>query len=646
MSGWPSTLSGVALLLILLGLAGFTASRVGSALVPPTADLWDRVGVAGVVGLIGWIVLLQVLGLLGALWLPVVVGCLTLLAALSIRFLPAPPRPRWPDLAMPRGLVAVAIPFAALAVVEAVLVTTLFGDIVHYHIVNAAHILDSGSIRTLPFAQPGEGSATAPGNGTLVLLAVMLPFHTAGPVPLASLFCAALLVAVTGMLMHELGRSAWVGAAAALVLASTWCFFETVVRNAYVDDILSLVGLVSAVTFGLRCARTGQHRWLLLAGLSVGLAVGSKGVDILPGLAVALAVVVANRVWREPAWFAVFVAAILAISLSWYVRNWVATGDPLYPEPLRLGSSAIFAGLTGSGYAATGVDQSLLSAVLGGRGTTASQWFNAVVPYYGLCLAVPLISLGLAVWARGRIRMLSLLAVACTALFMVTPFTGSVRPDQLAGSLRYFLPAVAFGVVALAAAAPPRQLVILAAAALATDAFLVCWYGLAHDELPVPVLLVACGLSVILLGVLRYHRALAMRLPSHATGWVAVAGAVAVAAFITVHDQPSQAPIAISRAVAAAGNPQAPVVVLRADDTAALLGPDLDVHLISAGEGPQGAQRPIWNAQALTRAIVALHPAAVAVGDSTNWNVIPPGWRPPSSWREIGTEAGTVVYEP
>ena len=203
MSFWLSDLEGLGLQAILFGLVGFTAFRVGCALLPDSADLLERIGFVGLVGVMGWLALLQVLGLLGVLWLPVVIACLAVSAGVS-RLLLSPPRKlRWSGSPVPWGVVAVAVPVAALAVVETLWSppsSTFSFDTLHYHIVNAAQYLDSGSIRSLPFAQPGDNTGAAPGNGSLLLLAVMLPFHTAALVDLPNLLCAGLLVAITALL--------------------------------------------------------------------------------------------------------------------------------------------------------------------------------------------------------------------------------------------------------------------------------------------------------------------------------------------------------------------------------------------------------------------------------------------------------------
>ena len=410
MSFWLSDLEGLGLQAILLGLVGYTAFRVGCALLPDSADLLERIGFVGLVGVMGWLALLQVLGLLGVLWLPVVIACLAVSAGVS-RLLLSPPRKlRWSGSPVPWGMVAVAVPVAALAVVETLWsppsITFSF-DTLHYHVVNAAQYLDSGSIRSLPFAQPGDNTGAAPGNGSLLLLAVLLPFHTAALVDLPNLLCAGLLVAVTALLMRELGRGAWTGVAARTVVVTTVCFFQTQMQSAY-DNSLALLGLMSALAFGLRSARTGERAALLLAGVSLGLAIGTKDAYILPGAVVAAVLLLGQSRFVEPRldcrlpgrdpWI---------FSLCWAVRDWTVTGNGVFPPTARIGPTVPVHGSRWHGGGVLKRRPSLTGVFLGGAGATVTEWLEYVLMNFGMGLAAVAISPVLALWHRGRARLVA-----------------------------------------------------------------------------------------------------------------------------------------------------------------------------------------------------------------------------------------------
>jgi hypothetical protein len=647
MSFWFSVLGGLGLEAILLGLTGFASFRAGCALLPDSADLLERIGFAGLVGITGWVALLQVLGLIGVLWLPVVIACLAVGAGVSWRLLPAPAALRHSTSPVAWGWVAVAIPFAMLAVVEVLWAApaTNSYDSVHYLIVNAAHYLDAGTIRSLPFAQPGDNTGTAPGNGALLLLAVMLPFHNAALVGLPNLLCAGLLVVVTAMLSRELGRGAWVGVVAGLVLLTTVCFFETQVRSAY-DDAVGLLGLMAAMLCGLRAARTGERLTLLLAGTCVALTIGTKATDILPGVVVAGIVLWANRERCGVRWALGYLAVAVSLSVVWYARDWIITGDPLFPQTVRLGSAQLFSGLNGSAAAYTGYDQTLAGAIISGGWAAVARWLGPAVINFGLSPVALLACSVVAARCRGRIRLVALAAGGCAVADVVTPFTGSPVASQLTAGLRFLLPAVAFAVVALAAALPERWFRLSACLALGVGAVLLMDVEWTNGFVPVPLLVVAMIGTLAVLSLIQVRQAL-----SRAAGRTPVRGAaVCVAVVLTVlavaHLQPSTGPTPVTRALDAAGNPNASVVVMDVGDVAALLGPHLNVDIVAAGEGPVGAERPIRDSADLTHRIEALHPAAVVIGSVSQFNVVPSGWAPPPTWRLLGTEDGAAVYAP
>lgn len=646
MSFWFGVLEGLGLEVVLVGLAGFIAFRVGCALLPDASDALERLAVAGMVALVGWVALLQILGLIGVLWLPVVIAALALLAGASLRFLPSPAPLRRGVSRVPWGVVAAAVPFVVLAVVE-----VLWSppgpnsyDSLHYQIGNAAHLLDGGSIRGLPFAQPGENTGTEPGNGSLLLLAVMLPFHNASLVSLPNLLCAGLLIAVSAMLARELGGTAWAGVAGGLVAVTTVCFFETQIRSAYVDAV-SLLGLMSAMTFGLRSARTGRRAALLLSGLSLGLAIGAKEAYLPPGVVVAAAVLWAHRARLGPRSALGFIAAAGCLSLSWYVRNWVVAGDPIFPQTVQLGSTVVFAGLRGSAAAFAGHDQSLVAALIGG-GAAAAGWPGFAVVNFGASLVALLACPVLAARCRGRVRLVALTACGCAITYALTPFTGSSVGTQLNAEMRFLLPAVALATVTLAAALPGYWCRLGAVAALAANAVFLAVVESRDGFLGLPIPLVAAAGVAGVAAALRWRGALTRAARAPTVRRAAVLALAVLSVLATAHLQPSSAGTPLARALQGAGNPGGPVVVMDVGDVAVLLGPRLDVDVVAAGEGPVGAERPLRSAGQLSRRIEALHPAAVVVGSGLAFNVVPGGWSPPSSWRRLGSEDGAIVYEP
>ncbi len=646
MSFWDPVLAGTTLQAILLGLASFTAYRAGCALLPASSDALERAFVVGMVGVIGWVALLQILGLLGVLWLPVVLACLATLALLSLR-LPRPsplPIGRWSGETW--TTIAWAAPFVALAVV-----VVLAGppglnsyDSLHYQIPNAAHVLNTGSIRTLPFALPGESSGAAPGNGTLLLLSMMLAFHTAELTGLVDVFFAMLIVAVTAMIGRELGRNAWTGALAGLMLVTTVAFFASQMRSAY-DDSAALLGLLSGMAFGLRFARTGHHRWLLLAGASIGLAAGAKAAYLVPAAVVAVAVLWTSlRQWRSPGSLFAFVAVVLGLCVVWYVRNWVITGDPFYPEPVRLGPWSLFAGLSAAESASRNYEQTLVDVFLG-RGTSIGAWLGLTIINFGGVAPAALLSIAVMVRGRGAARMIAAVAVGCALAYAVTPFSGSTDPIQVDAALRFLMPAAAFGVLAVSAAMADRWLRLLSVFALGTDTVILLIVESRNGFVDPTLLAIAAALAFVILAAVRWRHALRDLVGRRSVrgGLSVLIAAAAVVA--TAHLQAAPDPSPVDAALSAADHSDLPVLLFDVGDVAALLGPNLKGNVVAAGIGPVGAERPIRSITQLNARITALHPALVVISDIADFDVVPPGWTPRPAWRSLGIEDGFAVYK-
>jgi len=287
--------------------------------------------------------------------------------------------------------------------------------------------------------------------------------------------------------------------------------------------------------------------------------------------------------------------------------------------------------------------QSLIGAILQGSGTSAVEWLGSVVASFGLCFVALVVNLPLAIARRGSARILFTLGAACTVAYAVTPFTGSAQ--DVFGAMRYLLPGVAFGILGLAAVLPRRWLPAAVGAALLVNAIEVALFEIGVG-LPAITVVAAGTASVLLMGVVQARGRV---IPVWRAGWprgALVITGVAVALLVTVHLQPAQGPTAVGRALAASRDPAGRVVVMDVDNVTAILGPDLDIDIVAAGNGPPGAETVIGDPAQLTARIDSLRPVAVVVGDSGLVNSIPPTWKPPTGWRRLGLDAGAVVYGP
>jgi len=143
---------------------------------------------------------------------------------------------------------------------------------------------------------------------------------------------------LTGLLTYQLTLRFFPRASPWLAVA----FFVTIptvlweATTAYNDLALTLhVGLT--VYALLRYVEDRRWQWLLLAALNLGLALATKHLAFLVlvlatgGLALRLWLV-ERHLWRAvlPALLLGLLALVLA--LPWYIRSWMATGNPVFPE--------------------------------------------------------------------------------------------------------------------------------------------------------------------------------------------------------------------------------------------------------------------------------------------------------------------------
>jgi Dolichyl-phosphate-mannose-protein mannosyltransferase len=146
----------------------------------------------------------------------------------------------------------------------------------------------------------------------------------------AAMVVAALLGVFSVCCIYGLVRDL-AGRAAAMVAALVWVaqgMFVWESTGGFVE--LALAGFVALAAWHLvSLHRTGRGQDALWAGLAAGAAAGTKyhGLIFVPVFAL-LAVLLVQR--RRPLVLGLF-AAGTCVALPWYMRNWIVTGNPLYP---------------------------------------------------------------------------------------------------------------------------------------------------------------------------------------------------------------------------------------------------------------------------------------------------------------------------
>lgn len=103
---------------------------------------------------------------------------------------------------------------------------------------------------------------------------------------------------------------------------------------AYVDLGVTY-SFAAAVVAALHAGQQGGYRWAILTGALSGLAVGTKlnaGLLVAPLCAVLVGVVLVRWGWRRAVLVGVCLAGgALAVVAPWLVRDWVWTGNPVFP---------------------------------------------------------------------------------------------------------------------------------------------------------------------------------------------------------------------------------------------------------------------------------------------------------------------------
>lgn len=212
-----------------------------------------------------------------------------------------------------------------------------------YHLPFAATWLRDGriSLVTVPFGD--QAGTYFPSNTELYFAWLMLPFRSeiitnAGQFPF---YCAiaALVYLIGGQI--GLGKKASV-ASAAIALFIPGMMHQAV--SSEVDIIFAALFLFS-IFFILKYANEEFSVYpALLAGISTGLLAGTKFIGLPFSALVAVPAVIVFIKNRRAGHAAVFILCAAAAGGFWYVRNWAATGNPIFPLSLSIFGAEVFPG--------------------------------------------------------------------------------------------------------------------------------------------------------------------------------------------------------------------------------------------------------------------------------------------------------------
>ncbi|MDP8222037.1 MAG: hypothetical protein P9L99_01640 [Candidatus Lernaella stagnicola] len=384
-------------------------------------------GVGGILGIVG---LLGVPGYLVLLW-----G-----GAAAAWFGPQPPTatrvasPSWSR----SGVALAGLVLAAAAVHAGYLGAKLAQpaveyDALTYHLHFPAQWLAAGRVFLIdtPFGDAAPGYA--PATGELWYAWLMAPwrgavdnvfaFKLSGVDALAKVgqfpFLILALAALAAMGRRLVGKHS-----AAYLPAAMFALVPWVIRQASspaVDLMMSSL-LLTALAFAVEHAHRSDRRFALFAGASLGLAAGVKflALSYAPLVAAPLLVTFVRR--REKRLFAWWLGAAAVTAAPWYVRNWIVTGNPLFPLHVSLGSLSLFSGaFTREAMLASPFHVPSFIDALPVIGQAFGFWFVPVA-------LIGVVGGLIAAWREPRWRMVGWIApVALVWHFLIVPYSSQDR---------------------------------------------------------------------------------------------------------------------------------------------------------------------------------------------------------------------------
>ncbi len=477
-------------------------------------------------------------------------------------------------------------------------------DPLTFHLPNVGRWIQDNTMWQIDQFVPLLAHGNYPNNGDVVLLSTVLPWHNDFLVRLPiTFYLVTMAIAVFAVARRLRASHATAALAAAVVVSLPVVGIATIPRA--LPDTLMWTTFACGVLFLLRHARTQRRSDLVLAGIALAIAAGTKWYGVSSVAVVGVIWVVARLVaarGRAPASegeggaphprTAALTDALILGGLSllgtlpWLLRNLLLSDNPLFPLKVSALGITIFdappdvirdqAGFTIADYAGdAGVLGQLAGEIVEGLG---------VAPILcGLALALAILL------ARPRgpapdvgVLVLAITAVALGLLYTVTPATAlGLRgdPSLAHANTRYAVPAllIALPLAAWVAGRLPRAAGLLLEAALAAAALTGAYRGYEVAGLR-DVVLAAAVLAAAFGAVWLLWRLRARRL---------VLAAAAVAAAV--------AGLAAAHRIEGAINDGRYLGIDRAVDTLLRVAPG-DKRIGMAGDWSVGGLSPVWPA--------------------------------------------------
>ena len=355
-----------------------------------------------------------------------------------------------------------------------VCLTTLFGaamaldqavippgsiDMLNFHLPGVGAWMQSGSIWQVDNFVANIAPGNYPNNGDILLLAAVLPWSNDFLSHLAIYPFWALAGVAVFALATELRAPRPAAAVAGCLLLATPAVAIPALVHSYPDAVL-LASFGTGVLFLMRHQRSGARAELVLAGLALGVAFGTKWYGV-SSVAVVVAVWGVARLLAGSGWGRVVRQGALVVGLVmlaggvWLLRNWSESGNPFFPVSVSPLGIEIFD-------APRDFVREAFGFTIADYIDDPDVWADAILPQYrealaaacGLLLGGTLIALGriarrrATLAAHARPGALAAGGVALGIVYAITPYTAgglAGEPVLVGADARYLIPAVLVG---------------------------------------------------------------------------------------------------------------------------------------------------------------------------------------------------------
>lgn len=217
-------------------------------------------------------------------------------------------------------------------------------DVMNFHLPGVARWIQSGSLWQIDQLFPFFVTGYYPNNGDLLTLALVLPWRMAGFARYVEVPFLALTAFAVYALGCELGARRTTAAACAAALITIPALSDYALEG--LPDVVMLFFFATGTLFLVRHGATRCTRDLVLAGLGLGLAFGTKWYGVT---AVAAVMVIwlmlslaAGRGMRTVRDALGLLGMVLAGGGIWLVRNVVESGNPLFPQRFTFAGLQLF----------------------------------------------------------------------------------------------------------------------------------------------------------------------------------------------------------------------------------------------------------------------------------------------------------------